>query len=207
MSAVQFATEPRRSRASANRRTNTYSSIYQFHYVNAIFPFQSSEKQQDSSVSLETRLLRQAGAALSLEKLAYYLLKKKKKTRMFSSRNATVMFQFHYRTSNCEMLLELSGAIFFFLANLRLYFLLHSLKNRVVYDTSAIQLFVTSMSLQREPEAGSAIRRVEKKFLGRVSYENLYHEVRAGSVRKSIFSPIIILLACGHPVARLTSSR
>ena len=47
----------------------------------------------------------------------------------------------------------------------------------VHYDTSAIKLFLTSVSLQHEPKVSDVIRLVKKTFFARVSYEILYHEV------------------------------
>ena len=47
----------------------------------------------------------------------------------------------------------------------------------VHYDTSAIKLFLTSLSLQHEPKASDVITLVKKTFVARVSYEILYHEM------------------------------
>ena len=48
----------------------------------------------------------------------------------------------------------------------------------VHYDTSAIKLFLTSVSLQHEPKASDVITLVKKTFFAIVSYEILYHKVR-----------------------------
>ena len=44
------------------------------------------------------------------------------------------------------------------------------------YDTSAIRLFLTSVSLKHEPKVSDVITLVKKTFFGRVSYEILHTE-------------------------------
>ena len=47
----------------------------------------------------------------------------------------------------------------------------------VHYDTSAIKLFLASVSSQHEPKVSDVITLVRKTFFARVSYKILYHEV------------------------------
>ena len=55
-------------------------------------------------------------------------------------------------------------------------------RNKIVdYDTSAIKLFLTSLSLQHEPKASDVITLVKKTFFARVSYEiTIYAEFFLG---------------------------
>ena len=47
----------------------------------------------------------------------------------------------------------------------------------VHYDTSAMKRFLTSVSLQHEPQASDVITLVKKTLFARESYDILYHEV------------------------------
>ena len=47
----------------------------------------------------------------------------------------------------------------------------------VHYDTSAMKLFLMSVSSQHDPKASNVITLVKKKFFARASYEILHHEV------------------------------